>query len=75
MLKCDIEGAERLIFADCRSWIQHIGVIVVETHPPYSLQLLQEDLKRCGASHTLVMTALLGAGNEVGTFLPQAVTA
>lgn len=32
VLKCDIEGAEAEIFADCRSWIGRVGAMSVECH-------------------------------------------
>ena len=32
VLKCDIEGAEAELFADCRSWIGRVGAMVVECH-------------------------------------------
>lgn len=32
MLKCDIEGAERELFADCRQWIGKVDSMVVECH-------------------------------------------
>jgi FkbM family methyltransferase len=50
LLKCDIEGAEKELFEDCRSWIRQVDAIVIELHPPYSLQALMLALKRAGAS-------------------------
>jgi FkbM family methyltransferase len=50
LLKCDIEGAERELFDDCRSWIQRIDAIVIELHPPYTLPELLTALKRAGAN-------------------------
>jgi FkbM family methyltransferase len=32
ILKCDIEGAEAELFADCRSWIDRIDAMSVECH-------------------------------------------
>jgi hypothetical protein len=32
ILKCDIEGAEAEVFADCRSWIQRVDAMSVECH-------------------------------------------
>lgn len=50
LLKCDIEGAEKELFEDCRSWIKQVDAIVIELHPPYSLQALMLALKRAGAN-------------------------
>jgi FkbM family methyltransferase len=32
VLKCDIEGTERELFADCRSWIGRVRAMIVECH-------------------------------------------
>lgn len=32
VLKCDIEGAEAEVFADCSSWITHVDAMSVECH-------------------------------------------
>jgi FkbM family methyltransferase len=68
LLKCDIEGAEMAIFSNCEVWINCVRAMVVETHAPYSLQKLQEDLRRCGSSHRLQEKQGAVAGNEVGFF-------
>ncbi len=54
LLKCDIEGAERELFADCRSWISRVKAIVVELHPPYSSADFISDLNRNGARFEVV---------------------
>ncbi|HWD91555.1 MAG TPA: FkbM family methyltransferase [Verrucomicrobiae bacterium] len=54
LLKCDIEGAERELFADCASWISRFKAIVIELHPPYSTAELFSDLNRAGAQFDLV---------------------
>lgn len=36
VLKCDIEGAERELFSDCRDWIRRVEVAVVECHGGFS---------------------------------------
>jgi FkbM family methyltransferase len=54
LLKCDIEGAERELFEDCRSWIQRIANIVIELHPPYSLPQLLSALDTSGAEFEVV---------------------
>ena len=48
LLKCDIEGAEAVLFRDCGHWIGRVRSLVVETHPPYSVETLLEDLVRGG---------------------------
>lgn len=35
LLKCDIEGAEREVFAQCSSWIDRVASLVVEVHDDY----------------------------------------
>lgn len=47
-LKCDVQGAEKAIFADCASWISRVRNMVVEVHPPYTGDDLIADLKRNG---------------------------
>ena len=54
LLKCDIEGAERELFADCRDWIGQIDAIVIELHPPYDLDELSMALKKAGADFEVV---------------------
>jgi len=49
LLKCDIEGGERDLFENCSGWINKVRYIVIETSPPYSVQMLEADLARNGA--------------------------
>ena len=49
LLKCDIEGGERELFAECGPWIERVKAIVIELHPPYGLSDLQSDLARANA--------------------------
>ena len=44
ILKCDIEGAELEVFADCASWITRVRWIVVECHYPYTSQALTHSI-------------------------------
>lgn len=46
LLKCDIEGSELELFADCGSWIHLVQNLIIEVHPPYSPEKLYEDLRR-----------------------------
>lgn len=48
LLKCDIEGAEREVFADCREWIGRVRNMILEVHPPYSVEELLSDCERNG---------------------------
>jgi FkbM family methyltransferase len=50
LLKCDIEGAEKELFEDCRAWIERVNAIIIEIHPPYSLRALLFALERAGAT-------------------------
>ncbi len=50
LLKCDIEGAEAEVFADCAAWIGKIRNIVIEIHPPYTTERLLHDLQRGGSN-------------------------
>jgi FkbM family methyltransferase len=51
LMKCDIEGTEKELFADCASWIGMVRHLIVETHPPYGPQDLFDALKRVGWEH------------------------
>ena len=48
LLKCDIQGAERAVFADCGSWIHRVRNMVVELHDPYTKDDFLADLDRAG---------------------------
>ena len=48
LLKCDIEGAEAEVFADCHAWIRRVRHLVVELHAPYQAGQLLADLERNG---------------------------
>jgi FkbM family methyltransferase len=48
ILKIDIEGAEREMFADCASWLGRVRSIMIELHPGYDRQMLMADLSRGG---------------------------
>ncbi len=40
LLKCDIEGTEAEVFAQCTEWIGKVNHLVVETHAPYRIAQL-----------------------------------
>jgi len=46
LLKCDVEGAEAEIFANCRPWISRVRFLAVEVHAPYTAGALLADLQR-----------------------------
>jgi FkbM family methyltransferase len=48
LLKCDVQGAEQAIFADCAHWISRVKNMIVEVHPPYGPENLLADLARNG---------------------------
>jgi FkbM family methyltransferase len=48
LLKCDIEGSEAELFADCASWVGRVANLVIEVHPPYSPALLYHHLRAAG---------------------------
>ena len=49
LCKCDIEGGEAALFAECSDWIGCVKTLVVETHEPYTLDRLVSDLGRNGS--------------------------
>ena len=49
LLKCDIEGTEKELFAQCGEWIGMVRNMVVEVHGTYSVSDLRDDLKRSNA--------------------------
>lgn len=53
LLKCDIEGAEAQVFAECRAWLPRVRNIVIETHAPYTIELWLADLERNGGRFEL----------------------
>jgi FkbM family methyltransferase len=54
VLKCDIEGAERELFASCRPWIGRVGVLVVECHGDFGAAELMDLLAAAGARFDLL---------------------
>jgi FkbM family methyltransferase len=64
LLKCDIEGAERELFADCEPWISRVRRIIVELHKPYDSATFLTDVARGGVV-TRDVTVTHSGGNEV----------
>ena len=54
LMKCDVEGTEKELFADCSAWIHKVKNLIVETHPPYMPDDLFADLKRVGWQYKVV---------------------
>lgn len=49
LVKMDIEGAELALFqADCGSWIERIGMLIVETHGPEARETVVAAMQRHG---------------------------
>ena len=65
LLKCDIEGAEAEVFADCRPWIDRIRTLVIELHPPYSGEQFLDDLRRNGAEFEVRSRDVMPGGPTV----------
>lgn len=60
LLKCDIEGAEKEVFADCSRWIGRVRNIMIETHAPYTAEQFLADVARCGGEFETRMMAVEG---------------
>jgi len=54
LLKCDIEGSEIELFADCRDWIHRVKALLVETHAPYTVQQLYAALRANGWNFNVI---------------------
>jgi FkbM family methyltransferase len=49
VLKCDVEGAERELFAHCGAWIGRVRTLAVETHDGYTIAQVAEDIAASGS--------------------------
>lgn len=49
LLKCDIEGAEREVFATAEAWLPRVAHLVIELHAPYLQDAFLADVARSGA--------------------------
>ncbi|EQD71394.1 methyltransferase FkbM family, partial [mine drainage metagenome] len=65
LLKCDIEGAEAEVFADCSAWIGRVHYLIIEVHPPYSSKALIAQLEKNGAHPQLTYRRDKGNGLEM----------
>ena len=75
MLKCDVEGAERALFADCAAWIGRVRTLAVETHDGYTVVDAANAVAGAGLDLALrELQAYPEFGNEVGVFARPAAT-
>ncbi len=65
LLKCDIEGAESELFAECADWIGRVRNLVVELHRPYSAEDFLAHLDRAGARFQVYYQRSLDDGSEL----------
>ena len=70
LLKCDIEGAEAEVFADCAAWIGRVRQLIVEVHRPYTVRALLEDLAHGGGRFELYHRVAAPDGSQL-VFLEQ----
>lgn len=68
VLKVDIEGAERGVFASRGDWWKKVQLIIAELHSPYSFQHFESDMRAIGLR-------AIAAGSEHGNLLPIAIRA
>jgi FkbM family methyltransferase len=54
LLKVDIEGAEREVFENCADWIGRVRHMVLEIHPPYTVEKLLEVCARNGRTFEII---------------------
>ncbi len=54
LLKCDIEGAEREVFAACAAWIGRVRCMVIEVHDDLGIPELAGMVARAGGRFDLV---------------------
>ena len=63
LLKCDIEGAEQELFADCADWLPRVRHAIVEIHAPYRDEQFRADVARGGDGRFSVTEACPGVPN------------
>jgi len=54
LVKCDIEGAEKEVFASCGTWIHKVRNMVIEVHGDYHVEDLKRDIEQAGARFSRV---------------------
>jgi len=68
LLKCDIEGAEAELFHECSGWISRIRYIAIETCPPYSVAILEQELAATGIQFIKLHHAAPDGFHELALF-------
>jgi FkbM family methyltransferase len=48
LLKCDIEGAEAMVFRGGPEWLSRVRAVLAEVHDPYTVQALVGDVQASG---------------------------
>jgi len=66
LLKVDIEGAEREVFASRGDWWKKVGLIIAELHHPYGFENFESDMRAIGFR-------AIAPGAEYGNKMPLAV--
>jgi len=70
VLKCDVEGAERALFAHCAPWIGRVRTLAVETHDGYTVADVSAATAAAGAPLEVREHVVYAEfGNEVGVLL------
>ena len=72
LLKCDIEGGEKALFKNAGAWVSKIKLIVIELHPPYTLDELLSDLTRAGCNFIVLRKEIMAINGLTMAFLAQA---
>jgi FkbM family methyltransferase len=54
ILKCDIEGGEAELMAQCSDWIDNVSLIIMELHAPYSHSAFRRDLEKSGSRFSII---------------------
>jgi FkbM family methyltransferase len=73
LLKCDIEGSEWEVFAECKSWIEKVRYLLIELHGPSSLEHFRNLLKHSGVD--LKISVWQSEENHALLFLSRAAYA
>lgn len=55
LLKCDIEGAEQELFANCSSWLYRVRNMVVEVHGEYTTAHLRQAVSAAQGSYRRIL--------------------
>jgi len=70
VLKCDVEGAERALFAHCAPWIGRVRTLAVETHDGYTVADVSAATAAAGAPLEVREHVVHAEfGNEVGVLV------